>query len=61
MSDCNTISTIKLYDQDAYNTEFDAAVVCVELVKDGEFKGANKAFLDKTLFFPEEGGQEADF
>lgn len=61
MSDFNTISTIKLYDQDAYNTEFDAAVVCVEPVEDGEYKGANKVFLDKTLFFPEEGGQEADF
>lgn len=61
MSDFNTISTIKLYDQDAYNTEFDAAVVCVEPVVDGEYKGANKVFLDKTLFFPEEGGQEADF
>lgn len=61
MSDFNTISTIKLYDQDAYNTEFDSAVVCVEPVEDGEYKGANKVFLDKTLFFPEEGGQEADF
>ncbi len=61
MSDFNTISTIKIYDQDAYNTEFDAAVVCVEPVEDGEYKGANKVFLDKTLFFPEEGGQEADF
>lgn len=61
MSDFNTISTIKLYDQDAYNTVFDAAVVCVESVEDGEYKGANKVFLDKTLFFPEEGGQEADF
>lgn len=61
MSDLRTVSTIKLYDQDAYNTEFDAVVICVEQIEDGDYKGANRVCLDKTLFFPEEGGQEADF
>lgn len=56
-----SISTIKLYDKDAYATEFEAKVVESAEILDGEYKGAKKVFLDKTLFFPEEGGQEADF
>ena len=47
--------TIKLYDFDSYLTEFDAQVLDCE--KCGE---QYKIELDKTLFFPEEGGQSAD-
>ena len=61
MIDSEIFSTIKLYDKDAYATEFDAVVVSVEPVEDGQFKGSSKVYLDQTLFFPEEGGQEADF
>lgn len=53
--------TIKLYDEDAYATEFDAVVVKSEVITEGEYKGARKILLDRTAFFPEEGGQEADF
>ncbi|MGN0241783.1 MAG: alanine--tRNA ligase-related protein [Candidatus Weimeria sp.] len=43
--------TEKLFDSDPYDTEFTAEVVSV---KNGE------AVLDRTLFFPEEGGQTCD-
>jgi len=47
--------TIKLYDLNAYQTEFDAVVTaCIQ---------ENDKFiivLDQTLFFPEEGGQSCD-
>ena len=47
--------TVKLYDADAYQTKFDANIVDV-------IKEDNKTILvlDKTLFFPEEGGQNCD-
>lgn len=46
---------IKLYDEDAYMTEFDAEVLsCTE--KDGEFC----VILNKTAFFPTAGGQTCD-
>ena len=61
MTNSKLVSTIKLYDKDAYATEFDAVVVSAETVEDGQFKGSSKVYLDQTLFFPEEGGQEADF
>ncbi len=47
--------TKKLYDEDAYMTEFDADVVSVE-EKNGKFE----VVLDATAFFPEGGGQAAD-
>lgn len=47
--------TLKLYDQDAYATEFEARIIETEPYKDG-----TKVILDRTLFFPEEGGQYAD-
>lgn len=52
-------ATIKLYDLDAYKTKFEAEILYVERV---EFKGKDCAaiVLDKTMFFPEEGGQYAD-
>ena len=50
--------TIKLYDENAYSTEFTAKVVSCEKVENKE--GLFKIVLDRTLFFPEEGGQTPD-
>ena len=47
--------TIRLFYEDAYIKEFDAKVLSCE--KDGD---RYKAVLDKTAFFPEEGGQSPD-
>lgn len=47
--------TDKLYYKDAYLSEFDASVISSE--KDGELY---RVVLDRTAFFPEEGGQSAD-
>ena len=49
------MTTIKLYDRDAYATEFEARVLSCEPVEDGF-----AVILDQTLFFPEEGGQTPD-
>ena len=51
--------TIRLYDADAYQTEFEATVLACEGVekKDGR---VYQVWLDQTLFFPEEGGQSPD-
>ena len=51
MQDAGTVKTGKLYDVDAYRREFSAKVMSVS---------GNDVVLDATLFFPEEGGQEAD-
>lgn len=51
--------TKKLYDLDAYATEFDAQVISCEAVN-GEGGTLYQAVLDQTLFFPEEGGQSPD-
>ncbi|MDO5519865.1 MAG: alanine--tRNA ligase-related protein [bacterium] len=51
--------TKKLYDQDAYQTEMDATVVsCSPATMDD--KNVYQVVLDKTIFFPEEGGQTPD-
>ena len=47
--------TEKLYDLDAYATTFDATVLSCEQDGDGY-----RVILDRTLFFPEEGGQACD-
>lgn len=47
--------TIKLYDENAYTKEFEATVVSSEETDKGY-----KTVLDKTAFFPEEGGQTPD-
>jgi len=47
--------TVKLYDTDAYIFEFDATVVsCTKVLDNFE------VVLNKTAFFPEEGGQTSD-
>ena len=48
--------TEKLYDKDAYASEFSASVVEIEKTADGK----TVIELDKTLFFPLEGGQNPD-
>lgn len=50
--------TIKLYDREAYATEFEADIISCE-----PNKADDKRFdiiLNQTLFFPEEGGQSPD-
>lgn len=47
--------TIRLFDQDAYKTEFEATVLACEPGNNGFW-----VTLDQTLFFPEEGGQKPD-
>ena len=53
------LKTIKLYDQSAYDTEFDAVVVSCEKVE-SKSGVTYQVVLDQTLFFPEEGGQTPD-
>ncbi len=50
-------ATVKLYDEQPYAQEFDAAVLAAEPGKD---PGTVRLALDATLFFPEEGGQTPD-
>lgn len=58
------MTTKKLYDIDAYATEFDATVIsCVEaecVNTCGDKGSIYEVILDQTLFFPEEGGQTPD-
>lgn len=58
------MKTQKLYDADAYATEFEAKVLSceeVEVVNScGDTCTIYKVVLDQTLFFPEEGGQTPD-
>lgn len=48
--------TEKLYDQNAYLKEFDATVLKCDITADGKYE----VILDRTAFFPEEGGQTPD-
>ncbi|MCR5774161.1 MAG: alanyl-tRNA editing protein [Lachnospiraceae bacterium] len=50
------MSTEKLYDSSPYETEFEATVL--EITPAGD--GLCNVILDRTLFFPEEGGQSPD-
>lgn len=50
------MATKKLYDYDAYATEFEARVLSCEDIGGGTYA----LILDQTLFFPEEGGQTPD-
>ncbi len=47
--------TEKIYDVKPYDREFDAKVVEI-----ADLKGKNAYVFDRTLFFPEEGGQSPD-
>ena len=51
MLDASAVSTGKIYYDDAYCAEFEATVVSFE---------ENALVLDRTAFFPEEGGQSCD-
>ena len=51
--------TEKLFDRDAYAEEFSAEVRSAEYIA-GKKKRLWKVILDRTLFFPEEGGQTPD-
>lgn len=49
------METTKLYYEDAYLREFDAAVLSCR-----EEQGRYLVVLDRTAFYPEGGGQPAD-
>lgn len=49
------MKTVRLYDNDAYLSEFSAMVLSCE-ARESNFK----IILDRTAFFPEGGGQDAD-
>lgn len=54
--------TEKLYYEDAYKTEFAAKIVSVNYVDNAltDNKKTIEIVLDRTLFFPEAGGQKSD-
>uniref|UniRef100_UPI0040576468 alanyl-tRNA editing protein n=1 Tax=Agathobacter sp. TaxID=2021311 RepID=UPI0040576468 len=56
------MATIKLYDKDAYRTTFEAVILsCTECSKEQESAQQRyEVILDRTCFFPEEGGQTPD-
>ncbi len=56
MKDSNVAATVKLYYDDPYLTHTEARIVSVQ--PDG--KGRCLVLLDRTLFYPEGGGQPAD-
>ena len=61
MVDANTMEkeTVRLYDKQPYETEFETKVVsCEEAARDG--KRVYQTVLAETLFFPVEGGQSPD-
>ena len=49
-------NTIELYYESAYIKDFDASVLSCEKRADGSFD----IVLDRTAFFPEQGGQSSD-
>lgn len=49
------MKTIALYDEDAFAKEFEAKVISCT-----EYENGYKVVLDRTLFFPEQGGQTSD-
>lgn len=52
--------TEKLYDADAYATFFDATLLSVTAESEKNSRPVYRLLLDRTLFFPEEGGQSPD-
>lgn len=61
MVDANTREkeTVRLYDEQPYDTEFEARVLSCEKAERGG-TSVWQTVLDATLFFPEEGGQSPD-
>ena len=59
MQDASEVRTIKLYDEDAYRTVFEARVLSARFREDGDGRVCDLV-LDRTCFFPEEGGQCPD-
>ena len=59
MQDASEVRTIKLYDEDAYRTDFEARVLSARYLEDGNGRVCDLV-LDRTCFFPEEGGQCPD-
>ncbi len=53
---CSMVKTEELYYQDAYLKEFEAEVLSCAEGRDGSFL----VVLDRTAFFPEQGGQSSD-
>ncbi len=53
---CSMVKTEELYYQDAYLKEFEGKVLSCEKGKDDSFL----VVLDRTAFFPEQGGQSSD-
>lgn len=52
--------TEKLYDTDAYQTEFTASILSISPRSEKNSLSLYDVILNRTLFFPEEGGQNAD-
>lgn len=50
------MKTERLFDRDSKLSLFDAAVISCEMTEDGQYA----VILDKTAFFPNEGGQACD-
>jgi alanyl-tRNA synthetase len=53
-------ATEKIYDADAYEVSFTAKVLSCEKSENEAYKECYDVCLDRTAFFPEEGGQEPD-
>lgn len=54
---CSMVKTTELYYESAYIKDFDASVLSCEKRADGSFD----IVLDRTAFFPEQGGQSSDY
>ncbi|MDO4478386.1 MAG: alanine--tRNA ligase-related protein [Lachnospiraceae bacterium] len=52
--------TVKLFDDTAYLMDFEAVVVSCEARKTKEEETVYDVILDRTAFFPEQGGQSCD-
>ena len=52
--------TVRLYDEKPYDVTFEAKVLSCEEKQTGEKTSVYQVILDRTLFFPEEGGQSPD-
>ena len=60
MQDASAVRTVKLYYEDAYRTEFDAVILTARKTEEEGAGAVLDVVLDRTCFFPEEGGQSPD-